>query len=120
VISALERQAECGLPFRMWYLTAYCVSPLSAGYLANPPNDGMGMAHRKFIDRDGNEWEILVTGQRSEWEFGPVGDNSQPARTVQSPGYEKDPFELSKEELQGLLDESTARSTRSVKSPFKD
>ncbi len=98
----------------------YCADPFSAGYLAKPSNDGTNMAHRKFIDRDGSEWEILVTGQRAEWEFGPVGDNTGPARIVQSPGYEKDPFELSKEELQGLLDQSAARSTRAVKSPFKD
>ncbi len=77
------------------------------------------MAGRKFIDRDGREWEVRIRS-RAEWELEPVGNNPERARTAPAPGYEKDPFELSREELQRLLDSSTAPPSRSTKSPFKD
>jgi len=77
------------------------------------------MAHRKFTDREGREWEVRAETRR-EWLLEPVGENREPRRNVAAPGYEKDPFELSQEELQRLLDGSEAASRRSVKSPFKD
>jgi hypothetical protein len=77
------------------------------------------MAHRKFIAQDGHEWEVRVRS-RGEWDLEPVGSNPHRGRSVQAPGYETDPFEMSKEELQKLLDASSAPSTRSIKSPFKD
>jgi hypothetical protein len=49
-----------------------------------------------------------------------MAGNPGRARDVDSPGYEKDPFEMSIEELQRLLDGSKAPSTRNVKSPFKE
>jgi hypothetical protein len=39
---------------------------------------------------------------------------------VASPGYEKDPFELSQEELQQLLDGASSAPVRKVKNPFGD
>jgi hypothetical protein len=39
---------------------------------------------------------------------------------LQPPGYEQDPYELSQEELQRLLEASTARPERARKSPFAD
>jgi len=77
------------------------------------------VAFRKFTDRDGREWEVRIRS-RTEWELEPVGNNPERARTAPAPGYEKDPFELSREELQHLLDSSTATPSRSMKSPFKD
>jgi hypothetical protein len=77
------------------------------------------MAFRKFTDRDGNSWEVRPAS-RGEWEFSPVGGNEQRARTAQAPGYEKDPYELSQEELQRLLDASSAPPPRPVKNPFGD
>jgi hypothetical protein len=77
------------------------------------------MAHRRFTDRDGNEWEVRPRS-REEWGLEPVGDNPNRARGVASPGYEKDPYELSREELLALLDRSSVAPTRSVKSPFTD
>jgi len=77
------------------------------------------MSFRKFLDRAGHEWEVRPR-TKSDWDLEPVGSNPNPTRSVRSPGYEKDPFELSREELQGLLDASSAPATRSVKSPFKD
>jgi len=38
---------------------------------------------------------------------------------VPSPGYEKDPYELSQEELQRLLDGAQAAPVRKVKNPFE-
>ena len=78
------------------------------------------MADRSFLDQQGRRWEIRVRS-KSEWELIPAGDNRERRRFVHPPGYERDPFEMSVEELQRLLDEpdQTGRS-KSPKSPFKD
>ena len=75
------------------------------------------MGFRRFTDREKRVWEIRPVS-RSEWEFSPTGDNRERPRTVASPGYEQDPFELSQEELQGLLDQAQGGPTRKVKNPF--
>ncbi len=77
------------------------------------------MSFRKFIDRDGHEWEVRPR-TKSDWDLDPVGANPNRARTARSPGYEKDPFELSREELQRLLDASPQPAIRSPKSPFQE
>jgi hypothetical protein len=77
------------------------------------------MGFRTFIDNEKRQWEIRPLS-RSEWELSPSGDNPERARTVPPPGYETDPYELSQEELQRLLDASVARPERARKSPFKD
>jgi hypothetical protein len=77
------------------------------------------MGFRTFTDRDKQQWEIRDVS-RLEWEFSPTGDNQQRARSIPPPGYEQDPYELSQEELQRLLDASTPQATRSRKSPFSD
>ena len=77
------------------------------------------MAFRKFVDRDGHEWEVRPRS-RSQWDLEPAGMNPGKARSVASPGYEKDPYELSKEELQGLLDSAPQPKSRNIKSPFGD
>lgn len=76
------------------------------------------MGFRRFTDRDKLTWEIRPAG-RGEWEFSPVGENTARPRTVQAPGYETDPYELSQEELQRLLDGSGATPVRRVKNPFE-
>lgn len=76
------------------------------------------MGYRRFVDRDGNEWEVRDR-TRSEWQFEPSGANRQVPRVITAPGYETDPFELSIEELQRLLD-SQPPPTRRAKSPFVD
>jgi hypothetical protein len=77
------------------------------------------MGDRRFADRAGKRWDIVVRS-RSEWVFEPVEDNPGPARTGAPPGYETDPFELSIEELQQLLDASRQPQSRQKKSPFLD
>jgi hypothetical protein len=77
------------------------------------------MGFRRFTDREKRVWEIRPVG-RSEWEFSPSGENREKPRTVASPGYEKDPFELSQEELQQLLDGASSAPVRKVKNPFGD
>lgn len=77
------------------------------------------MAHRRFRDRDGQEWEVRAL-TRDEWGLDPVGDNPGRPRATRSPGYERDPYELSVEELQRLLDASHAPAPRNRPSPFKD
>ncbi len=77
------------------------------------------MANRTFSDRSGNRWEIR-TRSRSEWEFEPIEGNPGPARLVTPPGYESDPYEMSVEELQRLLDAAAPRKPSSRKSPFID
>lgn len=77
------------------------------------------MAFRKFTDREGRAWEVRPRS-RTEWEFQPVAGNPERGRSARAPGYEKDPFELSVEELQLLLDSSEPPHTRKVPSPFSD
>jgi len=76
------------------------------------------MAHRRFQDGNGARWEVVVRGR--EWIFEPVEGNRGPARTAPAPGYEKDPYELSIEELQRLLDGAQAPRSNAKKSPFLD
>lgn len=77
------------------------------------------MGYRKFVDREGRAWEVR-SRSKSEWEFLPAGANTGPAKTGAAPGYELDPFELSIEELQRLLDAAQPQRPRPRASPFKD
>jgi hypothetical protein len=77
------------------------------------------MSHRTFQDRDGHRWEV-VDRSSSEWEFRPAGENPHSLRRVRPPGYEKDPYELSSEELQRLLDGAESPASRPRRSPFRD
>ena len=62
------------------------------------------------------------------WQFEPVGGNPAAPVDVQAPGYQKDPFELSQEELQRMLDDGQRQSgggkqgwqRPKKKSPFLD
>ena len=62
------------------------------------------MGYRRLIDRDGEAWDVKDEND-SVWRFEPAGGNPATPVDVQAPGYQKDPFELSKEELQRMLDE---------------
>ena len=77
------------------------------------------MGYRRFTDANGDIWDVK-DGSASEWEFLPVGGNPHPAVRVRAPGYEKDPFELSAEELQDLLGAERPARDRPRRSPFKD
>jgi len=78
------------------------------------------MGYRRFNDVEGNEWEVRDVS-RSQWEMQPVRGNPNKHKTVPAPGYEKDPFELSEEELQRLLGDSAGPGrSRPGKSPFAD
>jgi hypothetical protein len=77
------------------------------------------MGYRKFVDRSGNAWSIRERS-RWEWQFEPEGGNPGPARTVRAPGHQNDPFELSKEELQRLLDSAPGTGRTRAPNPFKD
>lgn len=77
------------------------------------------MSRRKFVDRRGESWEILEVS-RSEWAFEPVQGNPGSRTTVTPPGYESDPFEMSNEELQRLLDGAGGPPRAPRKSPFLD
>ncbi len=77
------------------------------------------MGYRRFTDRDGNAWEVRDDSE-SEWRLEPVSGGTEP-RKIPSPGYQKDPFELSTEELQRLIDSTKPRkSSGGKKSPFID
>ena len=79
------------------------------------------MGYRRFIDRDGRAWEIRDRS-RSEWQFAPTSGNTEEAISLSPPGYERDPFEMSDEELQRLLDTVGMSQPRRAppKSPFQD
>jgi hypothetical protein len=78
------------------------------------------MGYRRFADRQGRTWEVRERS-RSEWELHATEGPPQKPIVVSAPGYEKDPFELSVEELQRMVDEAGAPSGRPrKKSPFGD
>lgn len=77
------------------------------------------MGYRRFTDRDGNEWEVKDHSDR-EWLLVPVSGNRQLPLTVPAPGYDNDPFELSNEELQRLVDASQRGRSTPRNSPFLD
>lgn len=78
------------------------------------------MGYRRFTDRDGRTWEVRDL-TRAEWRLEPVSGTGDRGLDVPSPGYERDPFELSQEELQRLLDKAQQGPRRSPpKSPFGD
>ncbi|HEX9728108.1 MAG TPA: hypothetical protein VGA37_06375 [Gemmatimonadales bacterium] len=81
------------------------------------------MGYRKFVDREGRGWNVKDRSP-SAWRFEPEPGNPSPAVDVEAPGYQKDPFELSNEELQKLLDAVAGRaarpSPRRKGSPFLD
>ena len=78
------------------------------------------MGYRRFDDSEGGVWEVKDVS-RSEWEFVPTSGAGKPVR-VAAPGYESDPFELSTEELQRMLDGAIGAQKRrgGRKSPFSD
>jgi hypothetical protein len=77
------------------------------------------MGYRRFTDREGHSWEIRTRSLR-EWDFHPLGENPGTVCSVPAPTYERDPYELSQEELQHLLDAKEPSGSRRPKSPFKD
>jgi hypothetical protein len=77
------------------------------------------MGYRRFTDRDGETWEVRDVSS-SEWELVAVGSSGRRPLRVRAPGYEADPFELSGEELQRLVDEQGGGSGARRKSPFLD
>lgn len=76
------------------------------------------MGFRRFTDRDGVIWEIRDR-LASEWEFTPV-DGSGASLRVRPPRADQDPFDLSNEALQQLLDAERPGGGHPRKSPFTD
>ena len=77
------------------------------------------MSYRKFIDRSGKAW-VVRDRSRWEWHFEPEGGNPGPTRVARAPTHQDDPFELSNEELQRLLDAAPSSSRTRAPNPFKD
>ena len=77
------------------------------------------MSYRKFVDRTGNAW-IVRDRSRWDWHFEPSGGNPEPAKKVRAPGHQDDPFELSNEELQRLLDSAPSATGPKARNPFED
>jgi hypothetical protein len=77
------------------------------------------MGYRKFTDSGGNEWEINDR-YRSQWDFVPLSGNAGNPRSVRPPGYQKDVYELSQEELQQLLDSVSGPTRPRSPNPFGD
>lgn len=77
------------------------------------------MGYRRFDDRDGNTWEVREDATTG-WRFEPVSGNPHPARTVTPPRYQADPFELSAQELQQLIEGEARERTKPANNPFLD
>jgi hypothetical protein len=81
--------------------------------------EAAGMGYRRFTDRDGATWEVRDVS-RSEWEFVPTSAAAGRSVRVRAPTYESDPFELSTDECQRLLDSEHGGGGTKRKSPFLD
>ncbi|MFQ5678719.1 MAG: hypothetical protein ACE5HP_04600 [Gemmatimonadota bacterium] len=78
------------------------------------------MAFRKFRDRRGTAWQVRPESKRRWW-FEPVAGTDEPRREVTPPLYADDPFELSEQELQRLLDGARPAPRPADKPPlFRD
>lgn len=77
------------------------------------------MGYRRFVDRQGRQWEVRDRSQ-FEWDLEPVGGNPGRRAVIRPPAHESDPFDVSETVLQRLLDEQTSRGADPRKSPFKD
>ncbi len=77
------------------------------------------MGYRRFTDRDGETWEVRDVSS-GEWALIAVSTTGGRTVRVRAPGYESDPFELSVEELQRMLDAEQRGSGRGKRSPFLD
>jgi hypothetical protein len=77
------------------------------------------MSYRKFVDRSGLAWSVRDRS-RWEWHFEPEGGNPGPTRVARAPGHQDDPFELSNEELQRLLDSAPGAARPRAPNPFGD
>lgn len=64
---------------------------------------------RKFVDRNGKPWDVEREHGRRQLVFRPIEGSSADERNSPAPGHTDDPFELSDEELQRLLDRSRPR-----------
>jgi hypothetical protein len=78
------------------------------------------MSYRAFTDRQGNRWQVRPLAKR-EWLFEPLPGNPEARQVAVPPGYEEDPFELSDQEIQRVLDSARAASAGPGRtSPFRD
>lgn len=82
------------------------------------------MGYRRFTDPDGATWEVRDVSM-NEWDLVPADPGPAPVR-VPAPGYNKDPFDISSQELQRLLarhrrpEDPDTPTGRRKPSPFKD
>lgn len=77
------------------------------------------MSYRRFVDRRGQSWTVRDRS-RWDWHFEPEPGNPETARSVRAPAYQDDPFELSQEELQKLLDSAQSGGGKRTPNPFGD
>jgi len=77
------------------------------------------VGYRRFADGKGGRWEIRIESS-GEWRFEPVSGTRRPARRGRPPLYARDPFELSEQELQRILEDARPIERRTGPSPFGD
>ena len=87
---------------------------LSGGFLP-----GVKVGYRRFTDRGGAAWEVRDMSF-TEWQMVPVGQPGVAVVRVRAPVQERDPFEVSTEELQRMLDAERPRGAPRARNPFKD
>ena len=77
------------------------------------------MGYRRFTDRDGITWEVRDQ-TFTDWLLQPMGQPGTAPVRVRAPVQERDPFEVSTEELQRMLDAERPRGASQQKNPFKN
>jgi len=77
------------------------------------------MSYRNFQDTSGHRWEVRPRSRR-EWDMEPLPGNPQTRRTVSPPLYAgDDPFELSEQELQRILDSGREAGFANPRAPWE-
>lgn len=77
------------------------------------------MGYRRFTDRDGVTWEVR-DHTFTEWELQPMAQPGVAPVRVRAPVQERDPFEVSIEDLQQMLDAERPRGASRTKNPFAE
>ncbi|MEE8521677.1 MAG: hypothetical protein V3U63_08005 [Gemmatimonadota bacterium] len=72
---------------------------------------------RKFKDRSGAPWVVERYHGTPDLVFRPVEGAQAEELTVPAPGHNKDPYELSDEELQRLLERAQPRYRKPKRPP---
>ncbi len=77
------------------------------------------MSFRNFSDRSGARWQVKPRS-KGEWNMEPLPGNPAARRIASPPLYATDPFELSEQELQRILEDAREAPYAVTKPPWEE